>query len=70
MAASSPKLLSLSQLREIDPSLRLVSDEDLEIVRSSLYEMAQLAFDVWNEGNGGSKYPVGSFTPEAHGSTL
>lgn len=54
-------MLTLEQIRKIDPSLGHLSDGDLEQVRLALYDAAQLAFDVYQAKKGGSKSPVRSF---------
>lgn len=56
-------------MRQIDPHLNDLSDEEVERVRADLYDLAQLAFDVWWERKQGSKNPVGSFaSSDYHGS--
>ena len=40
-------MLSLNQLREVDPRLRDCPDDVLERVRAKLYELGQFAFDEW-----------------------
>lgn len=42
-------MLSLEQLREIDPKFKNVSDAKLTNVRDNLYEIGQLAFECWFE---------------------
>jgi hypothetical protein len=60
-----PTMLTPAQMRKIDPELAKLSDAELEGIRATLYEMADLAFDVWWQEKGGSKSPVGSFhSPE------
>lgn len=59
-------MLSLKELRKIDPDLENVSDAQLRNVRAKLYALGELAFDVWaNEKRGPkpvSKNPVGVVT--------
>ena len=40
-------MLSTERMRQIDPSLAVLSDSEIEAIRSALYESAQLAFDVY-----------------------
>ena len=40
-------MLSLEKLRDIDPRLKMLSDEQLERVRAKLYDLGQLAFETW-----------------------
>lgn len=52
-------MLSLQQLRKLDPSLAKLADDEVEALREDFYTMAQIAFDVWWEQKGGSNNPVG-----------
>lgn len=51
-------MLSLDQLRKIDPSLADLPDEELLMIAERLYGIANIALDVWQE-KGGSKIPSG-----------
>ncbi len=51
-------MITLKQLREIEPLLEKVSDEELTIIRDLLYKQGQLAFECWLEEQTGSKNPV------------
>lgn len=42
-------MLSIERLREIDPELKDLSDEDIEEVRAILYDLGDLIWDVWLE---------------------
>lgn len=53
-------MLSATQVRKIDPALKDLTDKELDDLAASLYETAQLAFDVWWMQREGSKYPVSS----------
>lgn len=53
-------MLSLEQLRKVDPDLEAMSDEELMELRAGLYETAQIAFEAWHAEKGGSKVPVWS----------
>lgn len=57
-------MLTLTQLRKIDPSLAHVPNERLEAIRAELYGAAQLAFDSWLSVKTDSKCPLGLLTPE------
>ncbi|MBY0473238.1 hypothetical protein K2Q00_03085 [Patescibacteria group bacterium] len=58
-------MLSIEQMLKIDPSLSELSEAELEELRASLYETAQIGFDYWREKKGGSKNPIRSLTSEA-----
>lgn len=51
-------MLSLNQLRKIDPELRNLSDDEVLKIRDSFYELGQIIYEDWG-ANGGSKNPVG-----------
>lgn len=40
-------MLTLEQLRKIDPDLKDCPDEELIKIRSALYELGNFAFDTW-----------------------
>ena len=40
-------MLSLEKLRKIDPRLKMLSDEQLESLRTKLYDLGQFAFETW-----------------------
>ena len=54
-------MLSIEQLKRIEPELTKLSEEELSELRETLYRMAQFAFDVWWHRKSGSKNPVGLF---------
>ena len=54
-------MLTLDQLRKLDPSLKGCEDRHLEELRTALYDVAQLAFDKW-WAERSSKKPVGLFS--------
>ncbi len=60
-------MLSLEKLRKLDPSLNDMPDEQLEVIRASYYEIAEVAFDAWYEEHG-SKNPAG-LSPTSIGSS-
>ena len=51
-------MLSLEQLRKIDPNLSDLSDEQLLSVRESLYSLSRMAFEIANKDV--SKSPIGA----------
>lgn len=51
-------MISLDQIRKLEPGLKNASDEEVAQIRERLYEMAQLSFESWMDENG-SKIPVG-----------
>lgn len=55
----NPAVLSIEQLRKIDPMLSHLSDDKLLEIRNSFYDLGQLIFDDWLENGAGSKSPVG-----------
>lgn len=65
----SSKLLA-KDLLKIDPSLSDLPEEELEELIATLYETAQLAFDVYWSKKHGSKNPVGSFHIKDGGDTI
>ena len=52
-------MISLDELRKIEPSLEKLSDKELTIIRNLLYAQGQLAFECWLEKQSGSKNPIG-----------
>jgi hypothetical protein len=55
-------MISLETLRKIDSEISHISDDELEKMRQSFYDLGQLIFEDWQEQKFGSKYPIGSFT--------
>ncbi|MEK7634928.1 MAG: hypothetical protein AAB446_00630 [Patescibacteria group bacterium] len=55
-------MINVEQMLKIDPKLSSFSQEELEGIRASMYNFAQLAFDINQEGKkDGSKNPVRVF---------
>jgi hypothetical protein len=52
-------MITLEKLREIEPALEKLSDEELIVIRNLLYAQGQLAFEMWLESQTGSKNPPG-----------
>lgn len=63
-------MLTPEQMRKADPTLSDTSDEELEELRTALYETAQLAFDVWWLRREGSKNPETTFPVAEEATTL
>ena len=40
-------MISLEKLREIDPELKNLSDEEIIKIRDKFYELGEFMFDVW-----------------------
>ncbi len=51
-------MISLEQMRELEPKLKNASDEEVAIIRERLYGLAQLTFDSWVDEHG-SNFPLG-----------
>ena len=55
-------MISIERMLKIDPKLSSFSEEELEGIRVSMYDFAQLAFDIHQERKkNGSKNPVRVF---------
>jgi hypothetical protein len=52
-------MLSVEQLKKIDPRLAHLSDDEIIEIRDTFYDLGQLIFDDWLESGAVSKYPVG-----------
>jgi hypothetical protein len=63
-------MLTIASLKKIDPSLSYLSDEELEVVRVSFYELGQLMFDDWHKNKISSKNPACSLTINQEGPTI
>lgn len=53
-------MLSIEKLRQIEPALAELPDEEVEVIRDALYDAAGMAYELWREKSG-SKCPIGSF---------
>ncbi len=42
-------MLSLDQMRKLDPMLADISDEELLKIRDTLYGLAHIALDAWQD---------------------
>lgn len=51
-------MISLNELRKIDPRLEKIPDEELIKIRHSLYSLGQLALEAFIEQKTGSKLPL------------
>lgn len=56
-------MITLKQLRQIDPELEHLTDVELEVVRAELYDLANIAFDLCQVQKG-SKNPRGLLSDE------
>lgn len=63
-------MISLDQLRKIDPDTNHLTDDEFEKIRQSFYDFGQLIFEDWQEQKFGSKNPIGSLTAEQEGHTM
>jgi hypothetical protein len=52
-------MISIEQLRKIEPAFEKYSDKELLKIRALLYSAGQLALENYVADKGGSKYPVG-----------
>ena len=52
-------MISLEELKRIEPALMNKSDEELTKIRNLLYGQAQLAFECFLEDKCGSNNPLG-----------
>jgi len=58
-------MISLKELRKIDPqNTANLTDEELEGIRASFYEVGQLIFEDWYQQKFGFKSPIRSLTEE------
>ena len=51
-------MISLDRIRELEPSLKNASEEDVAMIREQLYGLGQLLYETWQEEHG-SKIPLG-----------
>lgn len=51
-------MISLNRIRELEPTLKDASDEDVALIREYLYGLGQLFYETWVDEHG-SKIPVG-----------
>ena len=52
-------MISLEELKRIEPALENKSDEELTVIRNLLYGQAQLAIECFIEDKCGSNNPLG-----------
>jgi len=57
-------MISLKHLREIEPTLHTISDDELVLLREDLYGLAELAMEIY-ELEHGSNFSVGPNTVDA-----
>lgn len=63
-------MLSIESLRKIDPSLGNFTEDELEKIKKSLYDLGQLIFEDWNTNRYSSKNPVGLLTKVSSKNTI
>lgn len=51
-------MISLNDLRKIDPRLAKIPDKELIKIRASLYSLGQLALEAFMKKKTGAKYPI------------
>ena len=51
-------MISLKEMRDIDPRFNEVTDEELYKIRYSYYSLVQLALESYIEKKTGSKHPI------------
>ncbi|MEI7709125.1 MAG: hypothetical protein WCI76_00220 [bacterium] len=54
-------MISLEDLKRIEPKLQGKSDEELTKIRNLLYGLGQLTLETYLERKSGSKFPVGVY---------
>ncbi len=52
------EMMSLEEMRKIEPALKKVTDQELEKARKLLYDLGRLSLECFMESKAGSKYPV------------
>ena len=63
-------MLSVEQLRKIDPDLAHLSDDEVLRVRNTFYELGQIMYEDWEAQRGGSKNPFGGLQDSTENGTL
>ena len=63
-------MLSVEQLRKIDPDLAHLSDDEVLRVRNTFYELGQIMYEDWEAQRGGSKNPFGVLQDSTENGTL
>lgn len=58
---SKDHMISIDKIKEIAPELSHLSDQEIEEVRATLYDMGKLAFDSWWSEKRTSRIFYGSF---------
>lgn len=67
---TSTPMISLDEMRQLEPALINMSDKELLKIRSQLYALGQLAFDVRLRMQSVSNYPHGVVTLDPYDSTI
>ena len=55
-------MITIEELKKLEPELVDKSDEEVTIIRNLLYQAANIALENFIEDKSGSKYPAGSLT--------
>lgn len=63
-------MFSIEKCRKIDPSLHGLSDEELLEIKDTIYGLANLAFESWQQENVGSKNPAWASSESSGQSTI
>lgn len=50
-------MMSLEELRKVEPKFKDLPDEELTLIRQFLYALGELVFDRWLAQRNGSKNP-------------
>lgn len=50
-------MLSVEKCRQLEPSLKNLTDDEVLEIRENLRELAQIALENWRMKKEGSKYP-------------
>lgn len=63
-------MISLNDIRTLEPALQGLDDKALQDIRVQLYALAQLALDVYADTQAVSKNPPGTVTSELSNSKI
>ena len=63
-------MLSVEQLRKIDPELKHLSDDEVLQVCNTFYALGQIMYEDWEAQRGGSKNPFGVLQDSTESGTL
>lgn len=63
-------MISLDKMKELDPTLKDMSDESLDFMRREYYAVVEMAFELWWEEKKSSKNPVWLFSSDGRGDKI